>query len=759
MEHNSQAWLGFLRLSVGLTLLFTAFQEVQNAGPALLERLELQHLGFYALALFYGCMFLGAQAAPWVIHRMGQWALTLGAAGNGLFTSAVVLCCHFYREGVGPAAAYITLLLVALAGGLIAGLLWPAQGYLLTHYASPESLNWYVSSFSLCFFASGFLGPALVAPLHGGWVPVALLTLVLLGLATLLCLPPPRAEATAAAASAGAGLSAAGLLRDAGARRLALLGLAEGWCLNAFVSDVLPKVAGAWTTSDASRWQEHLQLVLLMNGLGHVIASLAYAPVANRFGRRAVLLLQSLVLAVATLSCDVDLAGMGAQEPTALLGAFLAGLGIILARNGNSALAASRYRHCAGAIFALLASVRFAGSIAGFLLMPAASGSLEFLVPASLGALAGASLLAAAHTPLFRELEGEGETGPAVVLLTNYVCFVAETLPKLQGTASRIQVISSKPEVEELCREARVHFRPFPACETLAFARLLREDAELQSAVAEVWRDLRLWGPDVLVTAGFPVLPKEVVTIPKIALNFHPADLPRYRGGLPLQAMILLGEKEFRCCVHLLTEGIDDGTVLARSRPLPVEGPAAALFQEVAGLLPNLVMEAMAKASGGTGDAGKREPVTEDVPHAFGVKTETVLVDGVAQKSNFGVLSRVRIEWQEDTATDLERAGRAFCDNRGLFTDYEGELWRVTSVVLLPAEPDGSELPGTVLELKGGAVVVQGLDGRLELAGYFPQGEKEISVGSVFKSVTKVSDFLGGAFRNVDRLPGSRRFA
>ena len=34
---------------------------------------------------------------------------------------------------------------------------------------------------------------------------------------------------------------------------------------------------------------------------------------------------------------------------------------------------------------------------------------MEFLVPASLGALAGASLLAAAHTPLFREPEGAGE--------------------------------------------------------------------------------------------------------------------------------------------------------------------------------------------------------------------------------------------------------------------------------------------------------------------------------------------------------------
>ena len=32
--------------------------------------------------------------------------------------------------------------------------------------------------------------------------------------------------------------------------------------------------------------EEKFQLVLLMNGFGHIAASLLYAPLANRFGRR-----------------------------------------------------------------------------------------------------------------------------------------------------------------------------------------------------------------------------------------------------------------------------------------------------------------------------------------------------------------------------------------------------------------------------------------------------------------------------------------
>ena len=31
--------------------------------------------------------------------------------------------------------------------------------------------------------------------------------------------------------------------------------------------------------------QEHFQLTLLLNGLGHIFASLVYAPMADRFGR------------------------------------------------------------------------------------------------------------------------------------------------------------------------------------------------------------------------------------------------------------------------------------------------------------------------------------------------------------------------------------------------------------------------------------------------------------------------------------------
>ena len=80
---------------------------------------------------------------------------------------------------------------------------------------------------------------------------------------------------------------------------LAVLGLAEGWCTNAWVAFVLPILTRIWAMPEhfeadvhsfsASgvkiHGQNQYQLVLLLNGLGHLIASLVYAPLADRCGR------------------------------------------------------------------------------------------------------------------------------------------------------------------------------------------------------------------------------------------------------------------------------------------------------------------------------------------------------------------------------------------------------------------------------------------------------------------------------------------
>lgn len=174
-------------------------------------------------------------------------------------------------------------------------------------------------------------------------------------------------------------------------------------------------------------------------------------------------------------------------------------------------------------------------------------------------------------------------------------------------------------------------FMLFPLCsDGLSFARICKEDATYRSQVEAVYAALRDWAPDFLVAAGFHVLPPHAVTIPgQAALNFHPSKLPLYRGGLPFQAQILRGETRLECCVHVMTDIIDDAQdVLAWGVEISLEGKTTQqLFEEVGQLFPELVLEAIETIQQRkTRRAEAAEPSVVgqgDLPHSFGVKAET----------------------------------------------------------------------------------------------------------------------------------------
>ena len=165
----------------------------------------------------------------------------------------------------------------------MAGPLFPAASSLLTHYAPQRYLNWYMrlgglfslvfffcftffwllrSVFSLCFFSSGLLGPAVISlVLRCSSEPLApALTLAALaglgavsclsheaksikkpGLLLLLGLPAPEMAPSSAATR-----WPFALLRERPAMCLAALGFAEGWCTNAWVAFVLPILTRTW---------------------------------------------------------------------------------------------------------------------------------------------------------------------------------------------------------------------------------------------------------------------------------------------------------------------------------------------------------------------------------------------------------------------------------------------------------------------------------------------------------------------------------
>ena len=93
-------------------------------------------------------------------------------------------------------------------------------------------------------------------------------------------------------------------------------------------------------------------------------------------------------------------------------------------------------------------------------------------------------------------------------------------------------------------------------------------DAELRSVVADL---IAAHGPDLLMTFGFPVVPGFLIeSTTRGAVNVHPSDLPSWRGLLPIEAMVFAEASSLRVTAHHLTTNVDEGAVVARSRPFPV---------------------------------------------------------------------------------------------------------------------------------------------------------------------------------------------
>lgn len=74
--------------------------------------------------------------------------------------------------------------------------------------------------------------------------------------------------------------------------------------------------------------------------------------------------------------------------------------------------------------------------------------------------------------------------------------------------------------------------------------------------------------PELGVVAAYgKIIPSEVLMIPKYGfLNVHPSLLPKYRGPTPIQSAILNGETVTGVTIHLTTQNLDAGPILAQKR-------------------------------------------------------------------------------------------------------------------------------------------------------------------------------------------------
>ncbi len=77
--------------------------------------------------------------------------------------------------------------------------------------------------------------------------------------------------------------------------------------------------------------------------------------------------------------------------------------------------------------------------------------------------------------------------------------------------------------------------------------------------------ELRRHEVDLVVMAGFgTVMPKAATEFPGRLLNTHPALLPAFKGWHAVREALATGVKVTGCTVHIATEVMDEGPILAQ---------------------------------------------------------------------------------------------------------------------------------------------------------------------------------------------------
>jgi methionyl-tRNA formyltransferase len=196
----------------------------------------------------------------------------------------------------------------------------------------------------------------------------------------------------------------------------------------------------------------------------------------------------------------------------------------------------------------------------------------------------------------------------------------------------------------------------------------------------EVVADLTALAPELIVVAAYgQILRPAVLAIPPHGvLNVHASLLPRWRGASPVTAAIAAGDERTGVSIMLMDEGLDTGPVLAvRETPITDHDTGGSLTERLANIGAELLAQTVPRWL-----AGAITPRPQDDAHAtYAPRLEK---------------SAGLIDWREP-ARVIWRKVRAYTPWPGAFTEYDGDLLRISSAWPLTERADGD--PGRVVPL------------------------------------------------------------
>ncbi|MFN7952291.1 MAG: methionyl-tRNA formyltransferase [bacterium] len=209
-------------------------------------------------------------------------------------------------------------------------------------------------------------------------------------------------------------------------------------------------------------------------------------------------------------------------------------------------------------------------------------------------------------------------------------------------------------------------------------------------------RELAAIAPDLGVVVAYGrILPADVLAVPRLGyLNVHASLLPAHRGASPISQALLVGDAVTGVSLMRLTEGMDEGPVLAtRAVSIEPDDDCGSLTTRLAEVGAALLSENLAVVEAGTAQFLEQD-------HARATYTRPVERE------------HARLDWSRD-ARSLANLVRAMSPAPGAFTPYSGGVLKVYRA---RPEPAAAETPpGTVVETSGAGPRIACAHGTLRL--------------------------------------------
>ena len=290
--------------------------------------------------------------------------------------------------------------------------------------------------------------------------------------------------------------------------------------------------------------------------------------------------------------------------------------------------------------------------------------------------------------------------------------FAVPALQKMADAGVEISLVVTQPDKPK-DRGKKVQAPPVKElAETLGIPVLqperLKGNTELFSRIAAA-------EPDLIVVAAYGrILPNEILSIPKHGcINIHGSLLPKYRGAAPIQRAVLDGEAETGVTLMYMSQGMDEGDMIAAAGTPIGRKTAGDLFIELAAMGAALLLENLDKIVSGT--AGRETQDSSLATYAPMIEKKEGLIDF------------------NKTSGEIERLIRAMDPWPTAYTYYNGEPVKLLSAQP-PLEETGMETPaGRIISADDRGLRITTGSGILTVTRIQMAGKKPMEVSSYLK--------------------------